>query len=90
MRRVEEGSDAEETKVLGSETSGNVPRQQRDPDMLHVKKVIFVLFMTVVINCTAQTERKSEKIGIVSVAEHFLGLRESIAEAFQEMIAMNV
>jgi hypothetical protein len=42
--------------------------------MLHVKKVDFALFIAMVINCTAEAEKKSKKIGIiVNVAEHFLG-----------------
>lgn len=41
VRRVEEGSNVEETMVVGLVTPVNVPRQQY-PDMLHVKKIDFV------------------------------------------------
>lgn len=35
-----------------------VSQQLRDSEMLHVKKVDFVFFITVVINCTVQVEKK--------------------------------
>ena len=62
---MEEGSNVEETMVVGLEKLVNVTRQQ-DLDMLHVKEVDFVSFIALVINCTAQTKRTSEKIDIVS------------------------
>jgi hypothetical protein len=49
----------------------------------------FGAFITLVINWTAQTERKSEKIGIVSAAEHILRLRNISTEAFQGILSMN-
>lgn len=53
----------------------NVPRQSRAPDILLVERVDFVAFIAMVMNFTAQTTKKSEKIGIiVSAAERFLGL----------------
>ena len=47
--------------------------------MLHVKKMYLVtLIALVIIKLTAQTERKSEEIGIVvSAAERFVGLGDS-------------
>jgi hypothetical protein len=50
------------------------------------KMDVVTLIALVIINCTiAQTERKSEEIGIVSVAERFVGLRD-----FTEgIVAMN-
>lgn len=45
-------------------------------DTLIVNKTDFVLFMVDVINCSAQAERKTEKIKIiVKAAERFLGVR---------------
>jgi hypothetical protein len=49
VRRVEEETNVEETMVFGLETPVNVPCQQ-DPDMLHVEKVDFVLFIALGIN----------------------------------------
>jgi hypothetical protein len=63
---VKEKSEVEEIMVVGVETQDDVPCQQGDPDM-YVKKVDVVAFIGLVINCTSQTERKSKKIGIVSV-----------------------
>jgi hypothetical protein len=58
--------------VVGVKTPDNIVCQ-REPDMSHVKKVDFVTCIALVINCTSQTERTSEKIGlIVSVAERFV------------------
>ena len=54
-----------------------VSHQPRDSEMLHVKKVDLILFIAMVINYTAQAEKKCEKIGIiVNAAEHFWGLSE--------------
>lgn len=45
-------------------------------DVLGVSKKNFVLFMAEVINCTAQTEKRTEKIQIiVKAAERFLGVK---------------
>lgn len=61
----------------------------------HIKKVIlivgkneFVLFMAEVINCSAQTNRKTEKIKIiVRAAEKYLGLEGLSWETVEEMLA---
>ena len=54
--------------------TSEVSHQPRGSEMLHAKKVDFVLFIAMVINCTAEAENKSKKIGIiVNAAEHFLG-----------------
>ena len=61
-----------------------VSHQLRDSEMLHVKKVDFVLFISMVVNCTAQLENNSKKIGvIVNAAERFLGLHDFTAKAVQ-------
>ena len=41
--------------------------QPRDSKMLHVKKVNLVLFIAMIINCTAQAKKKSNKIGVIGV-----------------------
>jgi hypothetical protein len=52
--------------------------------MLHVKKVDIVLFISMVINCTAQAEKKSEKIGIIVNADYsFWDIHDLTAEALQ-------
>ena len=58
VRRVEERSEVEEVMIVGEETPDDAPCQQRDPDILHVKKVDVVAFIALAINCTVQTERK--------------------------------
>lgn len=56
-------------------------------DTLIVKKTDFVLFMVEVINCSAQTERKMEKIKIiVKAAERFLGVRGLGLENIENML----
>lgn len=56
-------------------------------DTLIVKKTDFVLFMVEVINCSAQTERKTEKIKIiVKAAERFLGVRGLGLENIENML----
>ena len=55
VRRVAERS--EEVMVVGVKTLDDVPRQHTDPDMLYVKKVDFVAFITLFINCTAQRRK---------------------------------
>lgn len=63
----------------------------RDPDTLILKKVDFDAFIVQVINCTAQTNKKSKKLDIiVSAAERFLGLQELTAEALQGILFEDV
>ena len=51
-----------------------VVQQLRETDMLVVKKVDFIVFITDVINCTAQMNKMSKKPDIiVYAAETFLG-----------------
>lgn len=63
----------------------------RDPDTLILKKVDVDAFIVQVINCTAQTNKKSKKLDIiVSAAERFLGLQELTAEALQGTLSEDV
>lgn len=59
MCTQEERSEVEVVMVVGVETQDDIPCQ-RDPDMLHVKKVDFLAFITLV-NCTAQMKKKLRK-----------------------------
>lgn len=61
VRRVEEASGVENTMVIET-AQMNVSQQSMDPDIVHVKKVDFVAFIAMVIHCTVQTKKKSEKI----------------------------
>lgn len=55
------------------------------------EKVDFEAFIVQVINCTAQTNKKSKKLDIiVSAAERFLGLQELTAEALQGILSEDV
>lgn len=66
--RVEYGKISEGT---GRMDEGRIPE-----DAMIVTKRNFVLFMVEVINCTAQTERRTEKLQIiVKAAERFLDIR---------------
>lgn len=63
----------------------------RDPDTLILKKVDVDAFIVQVINCTAQTNKKSKKLDIiVSAAERYLGLQELTAEALQGILSEDV
>ena len=55
---MEEGSNIEETMVVGLEKTANVTRQQ-DPDMLHVKMVDFALFIALVCHVRCDEETKA-------------------------------
>jgi hypothetical protein len=61
---LEGTGSGEEATVVEPPRPVKVSHQPRDSEMLHVKKVDFVLFIAMVINCTAQAENKSTKIGI--------------------------
>lgn len=70
VRRVEGLSGPEEFMVVdrASLQAAGVASHQKDPEMLHVKKVDFVAFIAMVVNCTAKVERKSRKIDIIVYA----------------------
>lgn len=49
---------------------------------------MFVLFMVVVVNCSAQTEKKTEKIKIiVKAAEKYLGIKGLVWEEVEEQLS---
>jgi hypothetical protein len=58
-------SGGEEAPVVEPPRPVKVSHQLRDNEMLHVKKVDFVLFIALVINFTAQAENKFKNIGII-------------------------
>lgn len=58
----------------------------RDPEVLIVKKVDFVVFIAQVINCTSQTNKKSNKLYIiVNAAKMFLDLLKNSCECCLKM-----
>jgi hypothetical protein len=72
VRKLEGTSGREEAMVVEPPRPVKAFHQPRDSEMLHVKKVDFLLFISMVINYTAQAEKKSKKIGIiVNAAERF-------------------
>jgi hypothetical protein len=82
VKRIEGSNGPEEPMVV------NRPSLQGLPDILHVKLVDFVAFITTVVNGTAKVERKSRKITIiVDVAEQFLGLEDFSAEEMHGVLA---
>ena len=85
VKRVEEISEVEETLVVRVETTENIPCQQRDPDILHVKKVDFEAFTALVMNYTAQTGEMGENR---HRCECFLAFWD-FTEAFQGILSMN-
>jgi hypothetical protein len=48
-------------------------------------KVGFLLFIAMVINCTAEMERRSQKIDVVA-AEKYLGVRDLTSEELQGVL----
>ena len=58
---------------------------QSDPNSLCISKVGILAFIAMVINCTAQMERRSQKIDLVA-AETFLGVRDFSAEDLQGVL----
>ena len=64
-REIIEGANgAEDMAVDAPQTVEiqSVVQQVRETDMLIVKKVYFMVFIAHVINCTAQTNKKSKKL----------------------------
>lgn len=60
----------------GGESTGGRRESKIPEEAMIVNKKRFVLFMVEVINCTAQTERRTEKIQIiVKAAERFLDIK---------------
>lgn len=58
-------------------------------DGLVVSKKNFVLFIAEVINCTAQTDKRTEKIQIiVKAAERFLGVKELTWEKVRDGLTL--
>lgn len=58
LEAVRRTSGMEETMEVEPPQPVKGSHQLRDSEMLHVKKVDFVFFITVVINCTVQVEKK--------------------------------
>lgn len=68
IERIEDGKRNEDT--------GRSVRSREPEEVMVVSKRNFVLFMVEVINCTAQTERRTEKLQIiVKAAERFLDMK---------------
>ena len=61
VRKLEGTSGGGEEAMVEPPRPVKVSHQPRDIEMLHVKKVDFVLFIAMVINCTAQAEKTSKK-----------------------------
>ncbi len=60
-------------------------------DLLIMSKNDFVLFMVEVINCSAQTERKTGKIKIIlKAAEKYLGIKGLSCEIVEEMLTAGI
>lgn len=79
-----EKPDLKENK---SGSCGKCETIEAKEDLLVMGKNEFVLFMVEVINCSAQTDRKTEKIKIiVKSAEKYLGIKGLSCEVVEEMI----
>lgn len=85
-RRKSRGTESREygRREEEAERSG---RGVKDDTML-VNKKSFVLFMVEVINCTAQTERRTEKIQIIlKAAERFLEIKGLKCEEIRQSLS---
>ena len=60
-----------------------VRSRQVQSDLNSLCKIGLLPFIAMVINCTAQMERKSQKIELVAAADMFLGIRDFSAEELQ-------
>lgn len=70
------------------EKAGGMVEDRIQGDIMLVSKRNFVLFMVEVINCTAQTERRSEKLRIiVKAAERFLEIKGLTCEDIMENLS---
>lgn len=70
---------------------GNCEKFVAKKDVLIMSKNEFVLFMVEVINCSAQTERKTGKIKIiVKAAEKYLGVKGLSCEMVEEMLTTGI
>lgn len=65
-----------------------VASNQQHPDILHVKKVGFVVFVAIVINGTAEIEKKFRKTDII--VEQFLGLENFPTNELHERLSRAV
>lgn len=78
--KVVDSRNKEKVKVVqkedGNEDNSELAGRIKEDTMV-VSKVNFLLFIAEVINCTAQTEKKTTKIQIiVRAAERFLGVKD--------------
>lgn len=77
------GSNAIETPNRGTERY----KPDVDASMLMVSKVSFIAFIAEVINCTAQTNKRTEKLKIIiSAAARQLGITEISIEKIQTLL----
>lgn len=87
---VESVSNAEAVKRVEKLSISEGPvvvNHQQDLENLHVKKVDFVSFIAMVVNGTAQVEKKSRKIDfIVYAAELLLGLKYFISGELYDLV----
>lgn len=84
VRRVEGLSGPEEYMVVGR------PSLQVT-EMLHVKKLDFLVVMAMVVNGTAKMEKRSRRMDvIVDATEHFRGLKDFSAKDLHEVLARAV
>lgn len=82
-RMSSERSNAIETSNRRAERS----KTSVDADMLMISKVSFIAFIAEVINCTAQTNKRTEKLKIIiSAAARQLGITEVSVEKIQTLL----
>jgi len=61
-----------------------------DASMLMISKVSFIAFIAEVINCTAQTNKRTEKLKIIiSAAAHQLGINDVSVEKIQNLLGQS-
>lgn len=83
--------ESEEKEEWRDQTRNEEKRSNKSDDTMIVSKKSFVLFMAEVINCSAQTERRTEKIQIiVRAAERFLDIKGLTWEMVRDGLTLEI
>lgn len=83
--------ESEEKELWKDRTRNEEKESKKSDDTMIVSKKSFVLFMAEVINCSAQTERRTEKIPIiVRAADRFLDIKGLTWEMVRDGLTLEI
>lgn len=83
--------ESEEKELWKDLTRNEEKESKKSDDTMIVSKKSFVLFMAEVINCSAQTERRTEKIQIiVRAADRFLDIKGLTWEMVRDGLTLEI